>query len=84
MSSNGIQPIIFEIVWKLPPLDNLVSTVRKPRLYETVKVKTSTGDYDGTVMAIGDVDENNECKVTVSVKPKAHGSQLLGVELIDS
>lgn len=79
---NGKRPLIFEIVWRLPAIDDLLSNVRKPRLYEKVVVTTSQGEYEGDVLGVKDTDNARECKVLISIPSEAHGADLQDVKLV--
>jgi hypothetical protein len=83
-ATNGLRPIIFEIEWRLPPITDLLSTIRKPRLYEAVTIETDIDEYEGQVLGVeGLVTIDRLLKVTIAGPMEMDGQELKNVKLVD-
>lgn len=81
--TNGMRPLIFEAQWRIPEITDLVSTVRKPRLYEQVVITTNEGQYEGQIIKVGPVRRDNTLWITVAGPIEMDGQALENVELKD-
>lgn len=79
--SPSSSPYIFTIEWRVPPLDDLVSTVKKPEEGDAAKVKTRFGEYTAQVMAVSAV-KDHVCTVMLAVSSDMKG-EIEDVEFVD-